>query len=277
MVSAVARGRGYRSGVGEDGASTLTMGRLEAGGEMLVVDPDTRQPLPDGRIGELWLRGPSVAAGYWGQDDSSCETFAALTADGSGPFLRTGDLGFVRGGELFVTGRRKELIIVRGRKHSPSDLESTVEHIHFDSPHHRAGGSAAFCELRDGEERVFIAIEIERRQAERRAGAAPGVERRRGKDRRNRPFAYKPGSTPASVCFDDVVRSIRNAITTHHGVEVSGVFLMRPGSIPKTSSGKKQRLQCRELLSGGLRKDVLHQWRGDLPEPSLLAPRVRVG
>jgi acyl-CoA synthetase (AMP-forming)/AMP-acid ligase II len=207
--------------------------------------------------------------GYWNRPAETAEMFAAFTADGAGPFLRTGDLGFLAGGELFVTGRKKELIIVRGRKHFPSDIEATVEAAQWSSAHHRAGGSAAFSAIVDGEERLFVAVEIERRQAERRRGEATSVERRRGADRRARPFAYRrtPGGgfeaseSEHEDMNDVIVRSVRAAVAALHGVEPYGVFLLRAGSIPKTSSGKKQRVLCRQtLLAGGNARDVLHAW-----------------
>jgi acyl-CoA synthetase (AMP-forming)/AMP-acid ligase II len=276
MVTGVRKGAGYRTRLLDNGARAVSMGPVVTGGELLIVDPDTQTPAPNGTVGEIWVRSSSVAVGYWNRASDSNEAFGVRTRDGAGPFLRTGDLGFLEGGELFVTGRRKELIIVRGRKHFPTDIEATIEQIQFDSPHYRAGGSAAFSEIVGGEERLCLAVEVERRQSERRAGAAPSVERRRGADRRHRPFAYKQGVSSVAFESEDVIRSIRNAVALHHGVEAHHVFLMRPGSIPKTSSGKKQRIQCRELLSGGSRRDVLQAWHAIEPMRSGNSTRIKV-
>jgi acyl-CoA synthetase (AMP-forming)/AMP-acid ligase II len=276
MVTGVTKGAGYRTRLLDNGARAVGMGKLVTGGELRVVDPETQTPVPAGTVGEIWVRSTSVAVGYWNRASDSIETFGVRTRDGAGPFLRTGDLGLLEGDELFVTGRRKELIIVRGRKHFPTDIESTVEQLQFESPHYRAGGCAAFSELIGGEERLCLAVEVERRQAERRAGASPSVERRRGADRRHRPFSYKQGMESVAFQSEDVIRSIRNAVALQHGVEVQHVFLMRPGSIPKTSSGKKQRVQCRELLTGGSRRDVLHAWHAAEPTRSGNSTRIKV-
>jgi len=274
IVTGGKHGTGHRvlGGHAADGRPPVVgSGRLVTDGDMIIVDPLTRVGLSDGQIGEIWVRSTSIAAGYWNRPADSAEIFGAHTADGVGPYLRTGDLGFLTDGELFVTGRKKELIIVRGRKHFPTDIEATVEAAQWSLAHHRAGGSAAFSAVVDGEERLFVALEVERRQSERRRGEAASVERRRGADRRSRPFAYRRASSPdptghaakmsASGDPDVIVRSVRAAVAAQHGVEPYGVFLLRAGSIPKTSSGKKQRVLCRDtLLAGGSPRDVLHVW-----------------
>src|SRR5436305_14814270 len=131
---------------------------------VLAVDPESGGPCPPGRVGEIWVGGPSVAQGYWERPQETVATFGARLADGTGPFLRTGDLGFVAEGELFLTGRLKDLIILRGRNHYPQDLERTAERNHADL---RAGGGAAFAvdiigEAGEaGEERLVIIPEAE--------------------------------------------------------------------------------------------------------------------
>src|SRR5207245_690086 len=113
-------------------------------------------------VGEIWVRGPSVAQGYWNRPEETEATFRArLDGTGEGPFLRTGDLGFVQEGELFVTGRLKDLIVIHGRNHYPEDIEATVQAVH---PALRVGGGAAFETGRDGEPRLIIVQEVDRRR-----------------------------------------------------------------------------------------------------------------
>jgi acyl-CoA synthetase (AMP-forming)/AMP-acid ligase II len=259
IATGVKKGTGFNTR-----AAGVSCGRLVTDGDIAIVDPDLRVRCANGVVGEIWLRGSSVARGYWNRDDETRATFGAEIAGESGAWMRTGDLGLMERGELFVTGRLKELIIVRGLKHAPSDLEATIEQTQWDTPHFRPGGSVAFSHDVAGEERLFLVIEVERRQAERRAGNAPSVERRRGADRRRRPFDYRPDSAPMSFDPDLVIRALRNAIAAQHGVEVAGVFLTRPGAIPKTSSGKKQRVLCRTLFLGDeTNRDLLHTWTAD--------------
>jgi acyl-CoA synthetase (AMP-forming)/AMP-acid ligase II len=243
-------------------STVVSLGPSVTSGEIAIVDPRTRARLADGIEGEIWLRGPSVAAGYWNRPVESQAVFGARLASGDGPFVRTGDLGFLQRGELFVTGRLKELIIIRGRKLAPSDVEATVERAERGGL--RAGGSVAISSPVDGEERLFVVVELERRQRERRASTAPAHERRRGGDRRQRPFAYRGSTGDVPATIDDLVRAIRNAVAAEHGVEVFGVVLVRPRGIPKTSSGKKQRLACRAFVTGRS-ADILHVWRADQP------------
>jgi acyl-CoA synthetase (AMP-forming)/AMP-acid ligase II len=269
IATGVKKGAGYTV----DHAGVISCGHLITGGELAIVDPDRRTRCAPGTVGEIWLSNNSVARGYWNRPDATADTFAARIEGEAGAWLRTGDLGRLQHGELFVTGRLKELIIVRGLKHFPSDLEATIEQTQWDTPHFRPGGSAAFSAEVSSDERLFVVVEVERRQRARRAGNAPNVERRHGRDRRNRPFAYRDDVD--AIAFDPtrVVRELRNAIAAQHGVEVSGVFLTRPGAIPKTSSGKKQRVLCRSLFLDALNPDLLHAWTTDAIEP---APRIEV-
>ena len=111
------------------------------GVELLIVDPESGISLAEGEIGELWIAGPSVSAGYWRNPEHTEATFKSHLADGRGPFLRTGDLGFLRNGELFIAGRLKDLMIIRGKNHYPQDIERTVEGCHRAF---RAKGCASF-------------------------------------------------------------------------------------------------------------------------------------
>ncbi len=181
-----------------------------------IVSPETSRICGAGEIGEIWLSGPSVALGYWKRPEETRETFQAVLADtGEGPFLRTGDLGFYQDGQLFVTGRLKDLVIIRGRNHYPQDIELTAEQSH---PALRRGGGAAFALDLDGQERLVVVHEIERRR-------------------------------PTDLAA--VASAVRLAIAEAHEVEVHELVLVRADAVPKTSSGKVQRRACRALYLAG--------------------------
>ena len=179
------------------------------------------------------MAGPSVAGGYWNQPEKTAVTFAARTADGAGPFLRTGDLGFLWQGELFVTGRVKELIIVRGRNYYPTDLEQTAWTSH---PALQQYGAAAFgVSAPDETERVVLVHEV-RREAVR-------------------------GLEPT-----EVFAAIRRAVADQHEVSVGAVVLVKPGQLPRTSSGKPRRQACATAFQqGGM--ECLAQWQETSPRP----------
>ena len=184
--------------------------------ELLIMEPESRLPVAAGRIGEIWLRGPSIAKGYWSRPEETQATFQARRADtGEAQYLRTGDLGFLQDGELFVTGRIKDLIIVRGRNHYPHDLERTAVACH---PALRPGCSAVFEVTQEGEQRLVLVQEVDTRK----------------------PFEVEA-----------LVESIRSTVADEHGVHLHAVVLIPPGSIPKTSSGKIQRRACREAWLAG--------------------------
>jgi acyl transferase domain-containing protein/acyl-CoA synthetase (AMP-forming)/AMP-acid ligase II/NADPH:quinone reductase-like Zn-dependent oxidoreductase/NAD(P)-dependent dehydrogenase (short-subunit alcohol dehydrogenase family)/acyl carrier protein len=192
--------------------------------KVAIVDPETLAPCAADRVGEIWVSGPSVARGYWRKPAETEQTFGAHLANGEGPFLRTGDLGFLEQGKLFVTGRLKDLIIIRGSNHYPQDLEHTVERSHRAL---RPACGAAFSIDVDGAERLVIVQEVNDR---------------------------------ASVPSEDVVAAIRRALTESHEVHPDAVVLIESRSISRTSSGKIQRYACREgFLSGTL--DVVYEWR----------------
>ncbi|TDB91907.1 fatty acyl-AMP ligase [Actinomadura sp. KC216] len=189
--------------------------------ELRIVDPDGHQALPPGRVGEVWVRGPNVADGYWARPDRDAEVFGARLADGTGPWLRTGDLGFQRDGELFITGRRKDLIIVDGRNHYPDDIEATI----MESPAATALGRAAAFAVDSGDDESLVVV-AEVHPAKARAGA---------------------------LTVESIERAVRERVAAHHGLATGTVVLTRPGAIPRTSSGKVRRGSCRDLfLSGGL-------------------------
>src|SRR3954454_13070632 len=183
---------------------------------VLAVDPESGEPCPPGRVGEVWVAGPSVAQGYWERPQETAAAFGARLTDGTGPFLRTGDLGFVSEGEVFLTGRLKDLIILRGRNHYPQDLELTAERAHAGL---RAGGGAAFAVDLDGEERLVIVHEVDRHAVARIGGE--GIE--------------------------EIAAAVRRAVVEEHEVSVADVVLIRPETLPRPSSGKVRRRACREL------------------------------
>jgi len=198
-----------------DARLLVSSGRPWMGQKIVVADPETGEACLSGRVGEIWIAGPSVARGYWRNPEATARDFKAFLPGSDGPFLRTGDLGFLAAGELYVTGRLKDLIILRGRNHYPQDLERTAEVGH---PDLRPGNAAAFAVETGGEERLVIALEVERR---RRDG------------------------------FDEVAEAVRRAVAAEHEVMVWEVVLLRAGSLPKTSSGKVQRGLCRRQYLGG--------------------------
>jgi acyl-CoA synthetase (AMP-forming)/AMP-acid ligase II len=201
-----------------------------------IAHPETLTRCAPGEVGEIWVSGASIAQGYWNQPEESDRSFNAYLADtGEGPFLRTGDLGFLDDRELFVTGRAKDLIIINGHNHYPQDIERTVEQSH---PAIRSTCSAAFSVEIDGEERLIIVAEVERRYRQRKRQAS------------------LPEGDPLKHCSLEakaVIQSIRRSVSSHHDLQVYQALLIKHGSIPKTSSGKIQRHACRAgFLAGTL-------------------------
>lgn len=209
----------------ETGARKLVgCGRAWLDHKIAIVNPESLNECPSNQVGEIWVSSSSVAQGYWRKPEETERTFNAYIADtGEGPFLRTGDLGFCQNGELFVTGRLKDVIIIRGRNHYPQDIELTVERSHQALRH--SCGSAFLIEVK-GEDRLVIVQEVER-------------------------------SYLRKLDTENVVRHIRRGVASEHELQVHAVALLKPGSIAKTSSGKIQRHRCREnFLNGTL--DVLN-------------------
>jgi acyl-CoA synthetase (AMP-forming)/AMP-acid ligase II len=197
-----------------------------------IVDPVTRRRSGPGVVGEIWLAGPDVCAGYWERPEESNETFGArLTDSGDGPFLRTGDLGFMHDGELYVTGRLKDVLIVGGRNHYPQDLETTVEASHDAI---QSGGCVAFALERDGREQVVVVAELQ------------------------------PARARVGVRLADLARGVRAAVSARHGITVDEVMLVERKSVPKTTSGKLQRAACRAAFERGELQPVQEPAVGDL-------------
>ncbi|WFE98683.1 non-ribosomal peptide synthetase [Micromonospora sp. WMMD964] len=183
---------------------------------VVVVDAADRRLLTAGEVGEIWVRGPSVAQGYWRRPEQTRETFQARVTTGEGPFLRTGDLGFVHDGELYVTGRIKDMIIVRGRNLYPQDVERCAVAGH---PALRSGLAAAAGLDTSAGEQLLVVAEV------RRDATEPDV--------------------------DGIVAAIRQAVTAEFEVAVHAVVLVRAGTLPRTSSGKVQRHAAKQGYAEG--------------------------
>jgi 8-amino-7-oxononanoate synthase len=203
------------------GRAVVGCGRSLPDQEVRIVDPRRLGPCGDGQIGEIWLRGPSVSLGYWRRPTETAETFGARFVEGGAePYLRTGDLGFLRDGELFVTGRLKDLIIIRGQNHYAQNIEATAERSHAAL----AGmAGAAFAVDVGGEQRLVVVQEIQRgRRAEAEAA----------------------------------LLALRREVVAHHDVVPAEIALVLPGRIPKTTSGKVQRHACRQAFLTGRLKPI---------------------
>jgi acyl-CoA synthetase (AMP-forming)/AMP-acid ligase II len=205
------------------------------GDEVVIVNPETLTAVGDNQVGEIWFKGSGVGTGYWNQPEATQQTFQAYIGE-RGPFLRTGDLGFIQNGELFITGRIKEMMILWGRNRYPHEIEQTVEQCH---PALRQSCSAAFSIELEGEERLIVAAEVERR------------------------FFRQLNSTA-------IIEAIRESINTYHTVDVYSVVLLKPATLPKTSSGKVQRRICRQQFLAGTLKTVA-QWQYQQPQESSLS------
>jgi acyl-CoA synthetase (AMP-forming)/AMP-acid ligase II len=181
--------------------------------EIAIINPETLTRCPCDRVGEIWVSGSSVAQGYWNKPEESLKTFAAYLEDTQeGPFLRTGDLGFWHKGDLFVTGRIKDMVIIRGQNYYPQDIEQTVSNSY---PAFTLGSCAAFAVETDGTEKLAVIQEVKR-------------------------------DTLRSLDATAAIDAILEAVMQHHGLSVYATLLVKPGNVPKTSSGKVKRQTCRE-------------------------------
>jgi 8-amino-7-oxononanoate synthase len=243
-TASLERGRFAEAGPAENARRLVGCGRVWPGQDVRIVDPETRRLAERGAVGEIWVAGPGVARGYWNREAETAEAFHAYLADtGEGPFLRTGDLGAFFREELYITGRRKDLIIIRGRNHYPDDVERIVERS---APGFRAGFGAAFSVEVAGEERLVVVQEVDRRHA-------------------------------ATFSAADAIQAVRKAIAEELDLQVFAVQLLQHGGMPKTSSGKLERRACR---AGFLedRLEALATFRADAeappppPPPAVAAP-----
>lgn len=204
----------------------VSSGRPWCDHQLLIVNPETAHPLADGQVGEIWFAGASVAKGYFNRPAETLETFDAHTDSGEGPYLRTGDLGFVQEEELFITGRLKDLIIVAGHNHYPEDIEQTIEACH---PAIRPGGVAAFSLEEDGVERLGVVAELSPKAMRTPSGDLP----------------------PEMETQAAIVSAATEAIAARHSLKLGEILLVPSGSVPKTTSGKVQRRRCKEAYMGG--------------------------
>ncbi|MGD9872689.1 MAG: AMP-binding protein [Kiritimatiellia bacterium] len=195
-------------------------GKTVFGMKTEIADPATLTRAPKGGVGEIWLSSPSVCAGYWKRPEETREIFQARLADtGGGPFLRTGDLGFIHNDYLYITGRIKDLIIIHGVNYYPQDIELTCENAH---PALKANSGAAFSIERDGAEKLIVVYEQDR--------------------------------TVKDPDINQIAMTIRHAVAEEHELQIYDFVLVRPGTISKTSSGKIQRHACKQdYLQGGLK------------------------
>jgi acyl-CoA synthetase (AMP-forming)/AMP-acid ligase II len=235
-IDGPALARGCAQPVGKaaaEGMEVVGCGAKLVGERLVIVDPETRRECPAGAIGEIWVAGPHVARGYWRNAPASEETFGAFLADsGEGPFLRTGDLGFMLDGELFITGRIKDVMIIRGQNHYPQDIEMTVGACH---PALRANFAAAFLVEGAKDPRLVVVQEVERTWRHR-------------------------------VNAADLLETVRQAVVGEHEIFVADLVLIRTGTLPKTTSGKVQRRRTRQLYLEG----ALDLWASGEPKAKLL-------
>ncbi len=230
-AAAMARGQVLDADPDDEGAKTMVgCGHNLPDQKIVIADPETMTACSPGRIGEIWVQGSSVAQGYWQQQEATKATFKArLKGTSEGPFLRTGDLGFVLDGELFITGRVKDLIIVHGVNYHPQDIERTIQRSH---PRLRPDSGAVFSVEVNGKEHLVAVQEIERR---------------------------KQGD------WDAVFDAIRRAVSAEHELALDAIVLIKAGSISKTSSGKIQRHACRKaFLDGSLSEVACWNAAGDV-------------
>ena len=200
-------------------------GQSPFGQKIAIANPESKTQCQEGEVGEIWVSGANVAQGYWQKQQETKATFDAYLADHPEPFLRTGDLGCLLDGELFVTGRLKDLIIIQGQNHYPQDIELTVHNSH---PALRPNCGAAFTLNFQGKERLVIVQEVER-------------------------------SYIRKLDVKEVIGNIREAVTAEHALQVYAAVLVKTGSIPKTTSGKIRRNACRaEFITGSL--NVVEDW-----------------
>jgi acyl-CoA synthetase (AMP-forming)/AMP-acid ligase II len=223
MVTASSPGTGIRqksrsspqSAEGSSGSSptVVSCGRPCREQSVAIIDPQLGIVAGEGDVGEIWVKGPNVGLGYWGDEERSKRSFGARIEGAGEDYLRTGDLGFIEDGELFVTGRMKDAIIIRGANHAPEDIEASVGRSH---EVYAATAGAAFAIQTARSEEVVVVQEIVR-SVKDRAGQKAAVE----------------------AAFARVVRD--------HGLRLHDLVLVKPGAVPRTSSGKVQRQRCREI------------------------------
>lgn len=229
----------------EDARAVVGCGQVSGGSRLLVVDPQTRKPCDEGEVGELWAQGPSVAMGYWGKRLLTRQTFQARLKGSTDTFLRTGDYGFQRGAEFFITGRLKDMMVIRGANHYPQDIEASLEEV--DADIFRPGGCAVFTLETHAAPRVVVVREL-------RAKYVRLIARKDGEGGESGPSA------------SDLFAHLRQTVSQRHGIAVTDIVLAPPAAVPKTTSGKIQRNFCRSLfLDGSL--PAIERWSAMPPAP----------
>ncbi|SEU39088.1 fatty acyl-AMP ligase [Stigmatella erecta] len=232
--SELERGRAVEAAEGDtqDVRVLIGCGKSASGQKLSIVHPDTRVQAAEGEVGEIWISGPNVTGGYWNRTEESDERFRApLAGAESRRCYRTGDLGFLRDGELFITGRASDLIIIRGLNHYPEDIELTVGAAH----EHFLMSCAVSIDV-DGEERVVVVQEVSREFPDEQTDQAGAAARR--------------------------------ALSEFHGLDMHSLILLPRGRLPRTSSGKVQRRVCREMLLKGTLEPIV-VWTGPQQPPTL--------
>jgi acyl-CoA synthetase (AMP-forming)/AMP-acid ligase II len=212
---------------GDRWRSLVSCGHPWLNGRVAIADPHSLTRCRSDRVGEIWVATAGLGQGYWQQPQETERTFHAYLRDtGEGPFLRTGDLGFIRDGEIFITGRLHDVMVFFGLNHYPQHIEETIQHA---NPAFRHQSGAAFSVEVNGESRLVIAQEVNRRDRHR-------------------------------ITVAEVVEPIRWAVFERHFIDVYSIVLLKPGVLPKTPSGKIQRGNCRtRFLNNSL--PVLDEWR----------------
>ncbi len=205
--------------VQKQGADLVSSGGTHEDTKVRIVNPETAALCADGDVGEVWASGKSISPGYWNRPNQTADAFVDLEGE---RYLRTGDLGFLWGDELFVTGRIKDLIIIRGKNHYPQDIEQTVFNAH---PSLQPNGGAAFPVEWGGEESLVVVQEIRR-------------------------------SFSLEADYECIINEICSQINQHHGLRPLDVIIVRPGTIPKTTSGKLQRSVYRQLWNEARLKPI---------------------
>jgi acyl-CoA synthetase (AMP-forming)/AMP-acid ligase II len=206
---------------GENARSYVGCGDGPRGHTVAVVDPVNRKQCPEGVVGEIWFSGPSVAQGYFNRPDETRATFQAEILGGPpGHFMRTGDLGFLKDGEIFITGRIKDLLIIRGRNVYPQDIERTIEATH---PALKPGAGAVFSVDPEGEKLVAV-FEVDQKR-------------------------FRSDLTDEAM--KTFLDSVRSRVFENHELQIQAVSLIRSNTIPMTSSGKIQRQATRKLFLDG--------------------------
>lgn len=233
--------------IGDGSIDIVSCGLPLTDQEIIIVGLGDHTQLNEMEVGEVWVRGDNVARGYWNRPKETRETFQGYTQDtNEGPYLKTGDLGFFSEGELYITGRIKELIIIRGQNHYPTDIEETISGLEWHHKALRPGNGAAFSTQINGQDELIIMQEVEPRHQKQDRYKTDVEDLSRG-----------------SGGHLDIMNAMREAVAKCHGIQAHAIFLLWPGSMPKTSSGKIQRREAKanyesKFLEGP--SEVIYGW-----------------